>query len=819
MNQTRVARLWAALLGLLVFAFPVVGAPPAQAYPLSTPAAPQVYASSSTALAVSWRAVSGAPRYRVAIATDAAMTKVRYLRTTSTWLEIGSLTPSTTYYLKVRAIDQDGGNLSSYSSATKTATRSSSSYPFLPPSGLTASAASGTTVPLAWTPRDRAPRYRVQIASNSSFSNPRYVRVTDPNLTVTDLRPATSYWFRVRVITADGANLSQYGPAIKATTTSTTTPGSGVTGLTVTPGPTSLKAAWKATTGVSRYQLTWSTSSTFTDAASASTSSTSLTTSALPSGTTYYLKVRGVDAGGNGVTAYSAVVSATTTWAYPAPDGLASRGASGQAVALAWTASGGATDFRVQYATNSSMSGAAYVRFSGTSGTVTGLDANTAYWFKVRVITADGLNRSPYGPAISVTTKSASFVQLAPTDLVATATAATTIKATWRPPAAGLRYEVRATASGLTPLQTPVSTTTATLSGLQPATRYTVAVRVVDASGNALSDYSAAVQVTTGVRSAPLRIASFNVKCANCFSGLLYERTWYERRDTLVAQVKRQAPDVIGFQEASQAWLKDPATGQTINLSQFEDLAKRLGGPYKLTNANRNNCEKSTTPTNCVYKDQGASKGTKIIYNSDELTLERQGSVKLPYLSTSDNERYVAWAVFLQKDSGKRFFFADTHLEPEPDTSGSTAYYDLRARQTDVVIQTIRKQNPDGLPTVIVGDLNSHKYTSPSNAPYDHLVAAGYVDPLGNTYRSTVPASTATVENRIKTNCSSFNGYALRPPCSTNANGTYIDYLFTSPGVRFAEWETVVDVDPATGLFAGIIPSDHNMLRGTVYLP
>lgn len=121
-------------------------------------------------------------------------------------------------------------------------------------------------------------------------------------------------------------------------------------------------------------------------------------------------------------------------------------------------------------------------------------------------------------------------------------------------------------------------------------------------AGTPLSAFSPTVTLTTRTDQAvDLRVASYNIKCTNCYSGLPNEGTWYQRRDSVVATVKGQRPDVIGFQEASQGWLKDGA-GNPVSKSQFEDLLERLGAPFKITNSYRNNCVKSTTPTNCVYQ-------------------------------------------------------------------------------------------------------------------------------------------------------------------------------------------------------------------------
>jgi hypothetical protein len=59
-----------------------------------------------------------------------------------------------------------------------------------------------------------------------------------------------------------------------------------------------------------------------------------------------------------------------------------------------------------------------------------------------------------------------------------------------------------------------------------------------------------------------------------------------------------------------------------------------------------------------------------------------------------------------------------------------------------------------------------------------------------------------------------FHRKAMKGNYST---GVMVDQIFVTP-MRVSEWETVVKVDSA-GRFIGTIPSDHNMIRATVYLP
>ena len=88
-------------------------------------------AQTSTSLTFVWNAVDGAPRYRVQLSTSSTMSNATYYRSVSTDEVITGLKPNTKYYAKVRTIEDDGTNLSAYSSAVSATTktpRSASNY-------------------------------------------------------------------------------------------------------------------------------------------------------------------------------------------------------------------------------------------------------------------------------------------------------------------------------------------------------------------------------------------------------------------------------------------------------------------------------------------------------------------------------------------------------------------------------------------------------------------------------------------------------------------------------------------------------------------
>lgn len=410
-----------------------------------------------------------------------------------------------------------------------------------------------------------------------------------------------------------------------------------------------------------------------------------------------------------------------------------------------------------------------------------------------------------------------------PGGLVSSAQGATSLTFKWNAVAGAPKYRIQLSSNADMSSATfhRFTSPTGEIRSLQANTKYYAKVRVITVDGASLSPYSSAVSAKTLAAPAlpaitnPLSVASYNVKCDNCFDGLANELAWSGRRDAVVSTIISKAPDVIGVQEASQGWLKNET--RAGGLTQFEDLQERLvkrGINYQLANTKRNNCVNDVTPTNCVYADRGASQGTKVLYNKGTIDLVSQGSVALPKVKATDNTRYLAWSILRQRSTGKSFFFGDTQL----DSSKASGYYESRKSQTAAITSAITRLNTGKLPVIMVGDFNSHKWTEPSNAPYDVMISAGYVDPLGNTYKNDAPSAAATAEQRIRANYDSFNGFERKARArNTTGNGTYLDYIFTSK-MRVGKWETVVNID-SSGNFVGIIPSDHNMVKAVVQLP
>jgi len=487
------------------------------------------------------------------------------------------------------------------------------------------------------------------------------------------------------------------------------------------------------------------------------------------------------------------------------------------AVAISWSPVWGTPRYLVKYSTNRSWSSPKYRRTTQPTAELTGLRPGTRYYVKVAVTRTSGSKLSRYGRTAEVVTResSSSYLTLTPGGLRVVSHDEDSVRLAWRARSGAGSYQVQyASNANLTGARyASTKSTSLTIAGLAKSTGYWFRLRTKSSRGVATSTFSAPIRArtTSGEAFEPLRAATYNVWCATC-SG---SRTWAKRRAKLVAAIKAQNLDVLGVQEASQG-LTAGADG--TRKAQFDDLLDLLGSRYALSNAYRYNCEKSTSPNNCKPKYWGASGGVRIIYNADRNDLLRQGAVQYDTQVPGDTKRFVAWAELRQSSTAKRFFVVNTHLDPHSDSSGSTYHHRIRAAQTRQLLATVRQQNRAGLPVVILGDFKSSKYAVPSNAPYDLITSAGYDDPLGNTYRSQVPDRLATVERRVGTEYNTKNNLDGFPPRSDYINGSVIDYVFASAGVRVQEWQTVVDVT-SSGRFDGSPPSDHNMVRVSLYLP
>ena len=250
---------------------------------------------------LSWKAISGAAKYKVYRSTDNKSFK---LLTTTSKLSYtnSSVTSGTKYYYKVRAVDAAGGT-SAYSSVK-------SGVPIATPT-LTAKL-SGTSVKLSWAKVTGATKYEIYRSTDGGKTYKLLKTVTGTSYTNEKLTKGSTYYYKVRAVKVSGSttyagsySAAQSVMVLKAPS------------ITVGTDSNKIKLSWKAVSGAVKYEVYRSTDNK-TFKRLTTTSKLSYTNSSVKTETTYYYKVRAVDENG-GVGAYSSVKKALIAGPLDAP--------------------------------------------------------------------------------------------------------------------------------------------------------------------------------------------------------------------------------------------------------------------------------------------------------------------------------------------------------------------------------------------------------------------------------------------------------------------------------------------------------------------
>jgi predicted RNA-binding protein with TRAM domain len=318
--------------------------------------------------------------------------------TTSSPVIINGLTNGVTYYVQIRAVNSLGKGVASDVLSTNT-----SPYTYAGAPTITSTVASNSEVTVYWSaPTSTGGRpiteYFVDYSSDSgsTWSTPDSAGNALSKL-VTALTNGTSYIFRVYAY-----NLAGLGPAsaVSSPTTPFTIP-SAPTSLVSTEGDTSLSIAFTAGfnggSAITNYKYSTSTNGTtytaFT-ALSPADATTPITIPSLTNGTDYYVKIKAVNAAGDG--SESAVVSTNTNpYGVPGVPTINSLTPANGQVTVGWTAADGngraVSKYWVQYTSNNGTTWSSAIDAGNNlSKAVTGLSNGTEYKFRVYAENARG---------------------------------------------------------------------------------------------------------------------------------------------------------------------------------------------------------------------------------------------------------------------------------------------------------------------------------------------------------------------------------------------------------------------------------------------
>ena len=256
---------------------------------------------------------------------------------------------------------------------------------------------------LKWNAVTGAAKYEVYRARSMDGDYIKYSTVTSTSYTnISYIENGNTYYYKVRALDANGtagAWSSIVSVTYRAASTGTLS-APAVTGGNDAQGRPTLK--WNAVSGAAKYEVYRSYSRDGSYSKYSTQTSTAYTNSSyLTSGTTYYYKVRALDANGN-AGPYSAAVSVTCRLKLTAPTVTGGNDAQGRPT-LKWNAVAGAAKYEVYRAR--SMNGD-YIKYSTVTGTsytnISYIENGNTYYYKVRALKSDG-TAGAWSSIVSVT--------------------------------------------------------------------------------------------------------------------------------------------------------------------------------------------------------------------------------------------------------------------------------------------------------------------------------------------------------------------------------------------------------------------------------
>lgn len=203
---------------------------------------------------------------------------------------------------------------------------------------------------------------------------------------------------------------------------------------------------------------------------------------------------------------------------------------------------------------------------------------------------------------------------------------------------------------------------------------------------------SALALVSCTPKSTTLKVISYNIRMGVADDG---DNRWELRRPASIAMLREQNPEVFGVQEAYDfqvAYLLE-------NLPEYKSVG--------------------------VGREDGISMGEhmSIFYDTTRVNLLNWGTYWLS--ETPDVPSYgwdaacmrtATWTKMQLKDSGKEFFYVNTHLD----------HVGMEARKNGLalIVDSIAVMNPAKIPMILTGDFNMEPQNGNFGVLYDHMTSA-----------------------------------------------------------------------------------------------
>ncbi|MFQ5454664.1 MAG: fibronectin type III domain-containing protein [Nitrospirota bacterium] len=401
------------------------------------------------------------------------------------------------YYYRLKAANSLTESLYSNESLAMT--------PLIPPSNLSASSTSNTSITLTWldnTPSETGYKIERKTGAGGTYAE---IAITGANAVTyldTGLTGNTAYYYRIRATNAGGD--SQYSNEASATT-SLFAP-SNLTAATLS--PSQIRLDWSDNsideTGF-RIERKIGSGGTYTEIATVGTNITMYDDSGLTDSTQYYYRVRAYDINGN--SSYSNEANAVTYPLPPAgPSGLNTQVISSSEIMVTWTDNSNNEDgFRIERSTDGvNYQQIATVGVGATSYNDTGLSPNTTYYYRVSAYNTGG------GSGYSNTSSNSTLILDIPSGLSAATISDSEIDLTWSDNSSGeTGFIIERSLDGVSFVQIAAvgqNITSYNNIGLSPNTTYYYRVKAYNGTG--VSPYSNTASNTTYIVNPPSALSA-----------------------------------------------------------------------------------------------------------------------------------------------------------------------------------------------------------------------------------------------------------------------------------------------------------------------
>ncbi len=398
-----------------------------------------------------------------------------------------SLSPNTTYYWLVRAVNAGG---TTYGDGVTTDwSFSTAALPgaFAKTSPVDNASGQAVSLTLNWGASSNANSYEFCYGTSIPCSN--WTATGATSASISGLSNSSRYYWQVRAVNGGGNTIAN-GGAYWSFSTIMAAPGDfskASPADSANNQPTSLTLNWGASSGTASYEYCYDTANPCSNWIP--TSGTSAPISGLNNNTTYYWQVRAINAGGtiyaNGVTtdwSFTTIIAAPSAFSKTSP----SNGANGAVTnpTLSWGASDRAASYEYCIGTANPCSNWTSTG-TETSVSLSGLDNSQIYYWQVRANNAGGSSLADGGTLWSFTTIVAApgdFSKTSPLDgALAVATHPTL---SWGTSDRAISYEYcYHISTGCTNWTSTGTNTSVVLSGLAPGWTYYWQVRAVNAGG------------------------------------------------------------------------------------------------------------------------------------------------------------------------------------------------------------------------------------------------------------------------------------------------------------------------------------------------